>query len=84
MVGVQSNHDVGQKSPLLNGYALPAGQAMDTDLAQAIRNVFRHPNVGPFIGRQLIQKLVTGDPTPQYVARVAASSTTTATACAAT
>jgi hypothetical protein len=45
---------------------------MGTDLTQAIRNVFHHPNVGPFIGRQLIQKLVTGDPTPQYVARVAA------------
>ena len=32
-----------------------------------------HPNVGPFIGKQLIQKLVTGDPTPQYVSRVAAA-----------
>jgi hypothetical protein len=45
---------------------------MATDLAAAIHNVFMHPNVGPFIGRQLIQKLVTGDPSPQYVARVAA------------
>ena len=72
MVGVQANHDTGLKSPLLNGASLPAGQAMGTDLTQAIRNVFHHPNVGPFIGRQLIQKLVTGDPTPQYVARVAA------------
>ena len=32
-----------------------------------------HPNVGPFIGKQLIQKLVTGDPTPQYISRVAAA-----------
>ena len=71
MVGVQSNHDVAAKS-LLNGTSLPAGQAMDTDLALAMSNVFHHPNVGPFIGRQLIQKLVTGDPAPQYVARVAA------------
>ena len=55
-----------------NGTSLPAGQPMDDGSAQAIRNVFSHPNVGPFIGRQLIQKLVTGDPTPQYVARVAA------------
>jgi uncharacterized protein (DUF1800 family) len=31
-----------------------------------------HPNVGPFISQQLIQKLVTGSPSPQYVARVAA------------
>jgi hypothetical protein len=31
-----------------------------------------HPNVGPFVGKQLIQKLVAGDPTPRYVSRVAA------------
>jgi hypothetical protein len=46
---------------------------MQSELAGAIRNIFMHPNVGPFIGRQLIQKLVTGDPSPQYVARVAAA-----------
>ncbi len=72
MVGVQTNHDPAPKSPLLNGTSLAGGQAMATDLAQAVQNVFFHPNVGPFIGKQLIQKLVTGDPTPQYVARVAA------------
>jgi len=71
MAGVESNHDAAIKGPLLNGTSLPAGQPMNTDLAQALRNVFHHPNVGPFIGRQLIQKLVTGDPSPQYVARVA-------------
>ena len=43
------------------------------DLANAIRNVFLNPNIGPFIGKQLIQKLVTGHPSPQYVARVAAA-----------
>jgi len=73
MVGVQTNHDTGPKLPLLNDGSMPAGQAMATDLALALRNVFHHPNVGPFIGRQLIQKLVTGDPTPQYVGRVAAA-----------
>ena len=41
------------------------------DLANAINNIFVHPNVGPFIAKQLIQKLVTGNPSPQYVARVA-------------
>jgi uncharacterized protein (DUF1800 family) len=71
MVGVQTNHDAFDKA-LLNGTIVPAGQTMGADLTQAIRNVFYHPNVGPFIGRQLIQKLVTGDPTPQYIARVAA------------
>ena len=65
------NHDTGAK-PLLYGAVAPAGQTMDADLANAIHNIFHHPNVGPFIGRQLIQKLVTSDPSPQYVARVAA------------
>jgi hypothetical protein len=45
---------------------------MSADLATALHSIVIHPNVGPFIGRQLIQKLVTGDPTPQYVGRVAA------------
>ena len=71
MVGVASNHDTGAKE-LLNGTLEPANLDMGTDLANALRNVFAHPNVGPFIGKQLIQKLVTGDPSPQYVARVAA------------
>ena len=45
---------------------------MAQDLAFAHQNIFNHPNVGPFIGKQLIQKLVTSDPTPAYVGRVAA------------
>jgi len=71
MAGVESNHDATAKGPLLNGTTLPAGQAMNTDLTLALRNVFHHPNVGPFVSRQMIQKLVTGDPSGQYVARVA-------------
>jgi uncharacterized protein (DUF1800 family) len=35
--------------------------------------LFNHPNVGPFIGKQLIQRLVTSNPSPGYVARVAAA-----------
>ena len=38
-----------------------------------IDNVFNHPNVGPFIGRQLIQHLVTSNPSPAYIARVTAA-----------
>ena len=71
MVPVDSNHDKGAKT-LLNGVTLPAGQSIQSDLTNAIHNIFMHPNVGPFIGKQLIQKLVTGDPTPHYVSRVAA------------
>ena len=49
-----------------------AGQAPQQDLADALDNIFNHPNVGPFISKQLIQKLVTSNPSPQYVARVTA------------
>jgi len=70
MTAVASNHDTGAKQ-LLNDAVAPAGLTMDADLANAIRNVFLNPNIGPFVSRQLIQKLVTGDPSPQYVARVA-------------
>ncbi|HMJ07610.1 MAG TPA: DUF1800 family protein, partial [Pyrinomonadaceae bacterium] len=41
-------------------------------LNRAIDNIFNHPNVGPYIGRLLIQHLVTSDPSPAYVGRVAA------------
>lgn len=46
----------------------PAG-----DLKIALDTLFNHPNVGPFIGRQLIQRLVTSNPSPAYVGRVAAA-----------
>ena len=52
--------------------SLPAGQTAQQDLADALDNIFNHPNVGPFISKQLIQKLVTSNPSPQYVARVSA------------
>jgi uncharacterized protein (DUF1800 family) len=50
---------------------LPAGSSADTDLRVALDTLFKHPNVGPFIGRQLIQQLVTSQPSPAYVDRVA-------------
>lgn len=44
----------------------------DASMVQALDNIFNHPNVGPFISKTLIQHLVTSDPTPAYVGRVAA------------
>jgi uncharacterized protein (DUF1800 family) len=70
MLGVAANHETGTKI-LLDGVVAAANLAMDDDLAFAHRNIFNHPNVGPFIVKQLIQKLVTSDPTPAYVSRVA-------------
>ncbi len=71
MTAVAANHDSGAKE-LLNEVIQPSGLPIEADLTLAIRNVFMHPGVAPFVSRQLIQKLVTGDPSPQYVGRVAA------------
>jgi uncharacterized protein (DUF1800 family) len=56
---------------LLNESSVPANLTMSADLASAINNIFIHPNVGPFIAKQMIQKLVTSNPSSQYVRRVA-------------
>lgn len=49
---------------------IPAGQTQAQDLKDALDNIFNHPTVGPFISKQLIQKLVTSNPSPAYVQRV--------------
>ncbi|HET7779451.1 MAG TPA: DUF1800 family protein, partial [Rudaea sp.] len=54
----------------VNGGVLAAGGTPQTDLTFALDNIFNHPNVGPFISKQLIQRLVTSNPSPQYVRRV--------------
>ncbi len=71
MVPVAGEHDESSKA-LLNGTVLPAGQTAEQDLDGALMNIFEHPNLPPFVCRQLIQHLVKGDPSPAYVARVAA------------
>lgn len=57
---------------LANGVLVHGGDAQ-AEMTAALDNIFHHPNVGPFIGRQLIQRLVTSNPSPAYVARVAAA-----------
>lgn len=71
MVPVEEYHDTSEKE-LLNGTRLPAGQSARADLDAALDNIFEHANVGPFIARALIVRLVTSNPTPAYVGRVAA------------
>ncbi len=66
-----AHHDTGAKL-VLNGVTLPAGQTPEQDLNGAIDAMFNHPNVGPFIGRQLIQHLVTSNPSAAYVQRISA------------
>lgn len=70
MVPFESYHDTDAKT-IIGGVQLPAGQTARQDLELALDTLFNHPNVGPFIGKQLIQRLVTSNPSPAYVARVA-------------
>jgi len=69
MLPFDTHHDKGSKL-LLNGVAVAAGGTAQADLDAAMQNIFNHPNVGPFISKQLIQKLVTSNPSPDYVSRV--------------
>lgn len=77
MILVQESHDPNPKTLLDYPNSIyrniPAGQSGEIDLDQALDNIFFHPNVGPFVSRVLIQHLVTSDPTPAYVSRVAAA-----------
>ena len=54
------------------GTTIPANTDGTTALRMALDALFNHPNVGPFFARQMIQRLVTSNPSPAYVARVAA------------
>jgi hypothetical protein len=75
MVVTASSHSALKKT-LLNGFVIPAAGSMNSTLAnqeldQALDNIFNHPNVGPFVARRLIQRLVTSNPSPGYIYRVA-------------
>ena len=76
MKAYPSQHSSVQKV-LFSGKAwattLPANGTAATDLRLALDALFKHPNVGPFVGRQLIQRLVTSNPSAAYVGRVAAA-----------
>lgn len=82
-----NNHDLTEKALLSYPGSTTTGIAACTNcttadartsyanrsLNQAIQNIFEHPNVAPFVSKILIQHLVTSDPTPAYVGRVAAA-----------
>jgi uncharacterized protein (DUF1800 family) len=57
---------------LLDGFVRPAGGTPQANMAIALNNISNHPNVGPFIARRLIQNMVSSNPSPAYIARVAA------------
>jgi uncharacterized protein (DUF1800 family) len=70
MEAVEAFHDTGAKRFLNTD--VPPGMTAAQDLDNALGIIFRHPNVAPFICRQLIQRLVTSNPSPAYVGAVAA------------
>ncbi len=71
LVAVSGWHDT-QSKTLLNGVTLAGGATAEQDMTAALDNVMAHANVAPFVSYRLIQGLVKSDPTPAYVARVAA------------
>ena len=71
MIQVAARHESGAKTFL--GTTIGAGTDGVTSLGLALDALFAHPNMAPFVGRQLIQSLVTSNPSPAYVGRVAAT-----------
>jgi DNA-binding phage protein len=63
-------HDTTQKTFL--GQTLPPNRSITQDLDGALDIIFNHPNVGPFVATRLIRALVTSNPSPAYIARIAA------------
>ncbi len=55
------------------GVTIPANTSASAALKTALDTLFNHPNTAPFFGKQMIQRLVTSNPSPAYVARVAAA-----------
>ena len=70
MIQYPANHELGAKTFL--GTTIPANTDGVQSLRLALDAIFAHANLAPFVSRQLIQRLVTSNPTPAYVARVAA------------
>ncbi len=76
MVPNENLHDRNAKQLLqypgaVNNGLLPANRTAEQDLDGALNNIFHHPNVGPFISNILTEHLVTSNPSPEYIARVA-------------
>ncbi len=69
MIQDASKHETGVKTFL--GTTIPAGTDGAASLKIALDTIFAHPNVAPFVSKQLIQRLVTSNPSPAYVQRVA-------------
>ena len=72
MVPVAAYHDTAERK-LLSGVTVAAGTSAAAALEAVLDSVMNHPNMGPFIGKQLIQHLVSSNPSAAYVGRVASA-----------
>lgn len=70
LINTASQHELGTKTFL--GTTIPANTAGFDSLKIALDTIFAHQNIAPFVSKQLIQHLVTSNPTPAYVGRVSA------------
>ncbi|MDB4265528.1 DUF1800 family protein, partial [bacterium] len=70
MIMYDSFHELGTKR-LFNDIVIPEGQTGSEDVDSALDHLCNHPNIGPFVSRLLIQRMVTSNPSSEYIARVA-------------
>lgn len=75
MVPVAARHNT-QALTLLSGQLLAEGHSAQQALDAVLNSLMAHPNTAPFVSRQLIQHLVTSNPSPAYVTNVANAFTT--------
>ena len=71
MVLIPEYHAQNVRKNLLNNVVVEAGTDGETAMQMALDSLFEHPNVGPFVARHLIQRLVTSNPSPAFIARTA-------------
>ena len=69
MFAVESEHDTTAKT-IFGNITIPAGQTAEQDLDSLLDALMAQPTMAPFVSEQLIQHLVTSNPSPQYIARV--------------
>jgi uncharacterized protein (DUF1800 family) len=69
MFAVESEHDTTAK-PIFANVSIPAGQTAEQDLDSLLDALMSQPTMAPFVSQQLIQHLVTSNPSPAYIRRV--------------
>ncbi len=69
MSAVEHNHDTNAKT-IFSNIAIPGGQTAEQDLESLLDALMQQPTMAPFVSKQLIQHLVTSNPSPGYVQRV--------------